>query len=593
MNKLAFLCRELALDQHLSQRQLAQKLDVSLGKMNQLIKEAEELGYLTKTDKKYSPTKQGLTFLDEFRVDNAIILAAGFGSRFIPFTYETPKGLLEVKGVPMIERQIEQLLERGITEIIVVVGYLKEKFDYLIDKYGVKLVYNPEFAEKNNYTSLYYARDHLKRSYILMGDNWIEDNIFHTWEPVSWFSCVFFEGDTAEWRVIADRRGRISHLEAGGHDTWAIFGPAFLDEDSSRAMAEFVRTCYEKPGTENYYWEDVLREHLDSVTIYMNRQSSNNVHEFETIEELRRYDRSYLLDSQNATMRTIASVFGVAENHISDITPLKNGMTNESFIFRVNDEDYVFRIPGRGTEELIDRRQEKAAYDAIASLDAGDEIISFDAESGTKISRFYGNARVVDIENEDDLRASARLMREVHESGASTPYAFDIGEMVDHYIALAKEHGAIRFSDFPEVDARMRELLRLKERLGVAPVLCHGDHNHTNTLIFPDGSCRLIDWEYCGMADPLLDISLFGIYAYMDRADIERYLNIYLGREACPEERTRLYLYVALGGYLWSIWSEYKQAAGQEFGEYPLLMYRYAKDFDSILRDEGYLLPYT
>jgi thiamine kinase-like enzyme len=288
-------------------------------------------------------------------------------------------------------------------------------------------------------------------------------------------------------------------------------------------------------------------------------------------------------------MRKIALTFGIAEKHISHITPLKNGMTNESFIFRVGGEDYVFRIPGRGTAELINRKQEKAAYDTIARLNVGDEIVSFDAESGTKISRFYEDARVVDIQNEDDLRASARLIRSVHESGVSTSFAFDIGAMIDHYIALAQAHGAIRFSDFSEVDTRMRRLLKLKTQLAITPVLCHGDHNFTNTLIFPDGSCRLIDWEYCGMADPLLDVALFGIYSYMDRAAIEHYLDIYLERSARTDELRRLYLYVALGGYLWSIWAEYKQTTGQEFGDYLLRMYRYAKDFDCILREEGYL----
>jgi DNA-binding Lrp family transcriptional regulator len=215
MNKLPYLCREVALDQCLSQRQLAQKLNISLGKANRLVREATESGYLAHSSKGYSLTKQGLAFLKQFQVDNAIILAAGFGTRFVPFTYQTPKGLLEVKGVPMIERQIEQLLEKHIDEIIIVVGYLKERFDYLIDKYGVKLVYNPEFAEKNNYVSLYYALDYLKRSYILMSDNWIEHNIFNRWEPESWLSCALSTNSNntiAQWRVIADKPGRINYI---------------------------------------------------------------------------------------------------------------------------------------------------------------------------------------------------------------------------------------------------------------------------------------------------------------------------------------------------------------------------------------------
>ncbi|NLA73501.1 MAG: NTP transferase domain-containing protein, partial [Clostridiales bacterium] len=173
----------------------------------------------------------------QIKVDNAIILAAGFGSRFVPLTYETPKGLLEVKGKPMLERQIEQVLEKGIEEIIIVVGYMKERFDYLIDKYNVKLVYNPEFSTKNNLASLYCVRDFLKNSYILVADNWIEQNMFNTYETRSWYSCLYMEGDTAEWCVSkTDEDDRIKELTIGGKDSFTIVGPAFFTKDFSDAF---------------------------------------------------------------------------------------------------------------------------------------------------------------------------------------------------------------------------------------------------------------------------------------------------------------------------------------------------------------------
>ncbi len=136
--------------------------------------------------------------IPENRVDNAIILAAGFGSRFVPLTLETPKGLLKVKGKPMLERQIEQLLEQGVTEIIIVTGYMKEKFEYLQGKYGVKLAFNREFAEKNNLASLYLVREQLCNSYILAADHYIKENIYNTYETHSWYACEFFGGDTHE-----------------------------------------------------------------------------------------------------------------------------------------------------------------------------------------------------------------------------------------------------------------------------------------------------------------------------------------------------------------------------------------------------------
>ena len=149
------------------------------------------------------------------QVDNAVIFAAGFGSRFVPLTFETPKALIPVFGVPMIERQILQLIKKGITEITVVTGYLKEKFEYLRDKYNVKLVYNHEYDLKNNLSSLYFASDYLHNTYILSADNWIRENIFNEYEEKSWYSCIFAKGATKEWCVQTDKTGRISSVVVG------------------------------------------------------------------------------------------------------------------------------------------------------------------------------------------------------------------------------------------------------------------------------------------------------------------------------------------------------------------------------------------
>lgn len=593
-NKKALLCRLVAQSEingsPCTQRQISEVLDISLGKTNQLITELTDEGYLDCSDKQYRLTQDGKDYLDQFKVDNAIILAAGFGSRFVPFTYETPKGLLKVKGTPMIERQIEQLKACGIEEIIVVVGYLKEKFDYLIDKYGVTLVFNPEFAEKNNFVSLYYALDYLKRSYILMADNWIEQSIFNSWEADSWFTCLYFDGETDEWVASEDNNGRITQLDIGGANGWAIVGPAFFSKEFSDAFKKLIVKHYETAGTDNDYWEHILRAHLDTLPpMFANKQSSENVYEFESFEELRRYDESYQKDSDNAIMQEIARTFDVSQDKIYGIEPLKAGATNFSFLFYVDGKGYVFRKPGIGTEKLINRKQEKAAYEATKELGITDEIVAFDAESGMKISRFYDDVHIVDSHNVDDLKVAAQLIRQVHEHRGFIEYDFDIERMINYYRSLAEEVNAIRFSDFDDVAKDMKTLLELKDRLGVEYILCHGDFAYTNVLILPDGSGKLIDWEYSGMADPIMDISMFTIYSSMNREEIERFMRLYIGGEPSRDEWCRLYLYVALGGFLWCIWAEYKQAGGQEFGEYPLIQYRYAKDFFAILRDEGYL----
>ena len=569
----------------LSQRGLAERLGMSLGKVNALIKGAVSKGFISAN----SVTDLGYEFLEPYRVDNAIILAAGFGSRFVPFTYDTPKGLLKVNGQPMIERQIEQLHEADIKDVTIVVGYLKEKFDYLIDKYGVKLIYNPEYAVKNNFVSIYYAIMELKNTYILVSDHWFRENIFHKWEPGSWLCCTYFDGPTKEWGVKTGARGRITQIDTAGENMWALNGPGYFSAGFSQKYAELIKKAYKTPGTESYYWENILAANLDSLKIYINKQQADNIYEFESLAELREFDASYKQETDNAIMKKIAETFGVPQAEITDIKPLKEGMTNQSFVFRVAGSDYVFRLPGAGTAELLSRSAEKRNYELVAPLNLTDEIIYFDGDSGIKISKYYNGARVTDADNDEDLKRVMEFLPNIHNAGIKTEHRFDVAEMIVFYENLAEGLKAIRFSDYREVREKADELLDFRKRLNITETLCHIDYIYANILWLPDGSLRVIDWEYSGAADPIIDIAMFSIYSYLPRERADLALSYYLGRKPKRQEEARLYMYMALAGFLWALWCQYKQGLGEEFGEYPLIQYRYMKDFYKILKEEGYL----
>ena len=128
-----------------------------------------------------SLTQAGDSLLNTHRIDNAVILSAGMSTRFVPLNFEIPKGLLTVKGEPLIERQICQLREKGIEEIIIVVGYMKEQFEYLVGKYGVILVETDEYETKNNHASIWAARQYLKNTIITSSDLYFDENIFETY----------------------------------------------------------------------------------------------------------------------------------------------------------------------------------------------------------------------------------------------------------------------------------------------------------------------------------------------------------------------------------------------------------------------------
>lgn len=582
--RIGLLCRYIKEHPHCSQRELASHLELSLGTVNTLMKECARLR-LTAQEKSsagtYELTGRGDEFLDQFQVDGALIIAAGFGSRFVPLTFEMPKGLLEVFGERMIERQIRQLHEVGVTDVTIVVGYLKEKFEYLIDKYGVKLLYNPEYSCKNTLATIWHAREVLRgcNMYLLSSDNWLRENMFHRWECRSWYASAYMTGDTSEWALTFNKKNQITDVRIGGRDTWVMYGPVFLSKEFSERFLPLIEQAYATPGTEQFYWEHVLMQHIDTLPIYINRQPDQQIYEFDNLEELRRFDPKYQTSSDNRALELVSEIFHVPESDIREIRCLKTGMTNQSFLFQVKNRSYICRIPGKGTELLINRAQEAAVYEAIRPLDISEHLIYLDPETGYKISGYFEGARNARAHDWDDMAQCMGMLRRLHGSGVKVTHAFDIRERINFYERLCRANGGTRFEDYDEVRGQMNQLMDRLDKMERPQVLAHIDSNVDNILFLPDGSLRLIDWEYAGMRDPLQDVAMCAIYSYYNEEEMDRLTCLYLGREPNEGERFRVYAGAALGGFLWSLWGVYKSSLGVEFGDYTLTMYRYAKRY--------------
>ena len=181
-----------------NQRVLAERSGYSLNIVNRSLKELMKEGYL---DELIQLTPKASNEFRQKAPKRAIILAAGFGMRMIPINHEIPKGLLEVNGEPLIERTIRQLHEVGIWEIHIVVGFMKERYEYLIDKYGVELVENQEFASKNNLHSINLVKEHLKNAYVVPCDIWCASNPFRRHELYSWYMVSDLVSNESNVRV--------------------------------------------------------------------------------------------------------------------------------------------------------------------------------------------------------------------------------------------------------------------------------------------------------------------------------------------------------------------------------------------------------
>lgn len=270
-----------------------------------------------------------------YRVDNAIIMAAGMSSRFAPLSYETPKALIPVHGEILIERQIRQIRESGIAEVVLVVGYRKEQFSYLRDKFGVILVENPEYGTRNNNGSIYAARAYLKNSYICSADNYFANSPFETTVDDSYYAALFAEGETGEWCLYTDERGYIRDVRTGGSHAWYMLGHTFWAEPFSGKFLEILGREYDLPETRDLLWEGIYRQHLDELFMKLRPYSNDAIYEFDSLDELRGFDPVYREKSGSAILKQIATALGCPEGKLTHLIPVKDShgqATGVSFV---------------------------------------------------------------------------------------------------------------------------------------------------------------------------------------------------------------------------------------------------------------------
>jgi len=565
-----------------NQRMLAEKSGHSLGVVNRSVRNLAEAGYL---DSRMQPSESGMAFYDSCRVRNAVILAAGFGMRTVPVNTSAPKAFLQVRGELMIERQIKQLHAAGITDITVVAGFMMEHFEYLIDKYGVDLVINTDFASRNNLHSLKLAADRLGNTYIIPCDIWCRENLFANHEMYSWY--MVSKDTDPESGVRVNRKKEIV-ITGNSSDCSKMIGITYLTEEDSAAVRDRLTDMDADSGNRGSFWEETLYKDR-KMRIPARIVPAGAAVEINTYEQLRELDSgSGNLHSEAISM--IAEVLHVSEEDITNITVLKKGMTNRSFLFSVRGSKYIMRIPGEGTDLLINRHNEAEVYSTISGLGLCDDPVYINPENGYKITRFLENIRTCDPENEDDLRRCMKKLKAFHDMNLQVGHTFDIFGQIEYYECLRSENSPKSvYRDYSETKKKVLSLREYIDSCEKQWCLTHIDAVCDNFLFYSEGGkeeLQLTDWEYAGMQDPHADIAMFSIYSYYSREQIDHLIDLYFDGKCTHSDRIKIYCYVAACGLLWSNWSEYKQSLGVEFADYGLRQYRYAKEFYRLVKDE-------
>ena len=253
---------------------------------------------------------------------NAIIMAAGTCSRFVPLSLEKTKGLLEVKGEVLVERQIRQLNEAGVKDITVVTGYKAAAFNYLQNKFGASLVYNEDYNRYNNTSSLIRVIDRLSDTFICCSDHYFSRNVFFDRTNDSYYAARYAKGQTEEYCLSMDDHDYIKDVRVGGYDSWYMAGHVFFSDSFSRKFRDIMNKEYCKNSVKKDYWEDVYISHINELPMQIRRYSDEDIFEFDSLDELRAFDKSYMNDTHSAILKDICKTMTWKESDVSCINKL-------------------------------------------------------------------------------------------------------------------------------------------------------------------------------------------------------------------------------------------------------------------------------
>lgn len=279
-----------------------------------------------------------------YKVDNAVILAAGTSSRFAPLSFERPKSLVEVKGEILIERQIRQLKAASVPEIYIVTGYKGKQLEYLEGKFGVKIIKNREYDVKNNNSSIKAASKIIANTYICSSDNYFPINPFENEVDESYYSALYSDGKTKEWCMYEDKEGYVSRVAVGGENAWYMMGHTFWSEEFSKEFLRILDKIYDEDETADMLWEDIYIKNLDRLKMRIRKYKNTDIFEFDSLDELRLFDTSYIDDTRSLIIKKISEELNVNENMMYRFEPLKNKSGEVIGVeFNIDEERYSYQ----------------------------------------------------------------------------------------------------------------------------------------------------------------------------------------------------------------------------------------------------------
>ena len=275
----------------LTQRKLANKLGVSVGTINKTISDLTTKGYYN--DGKI--TVEGMNALEPYKVKRAVFIAAGFGSRMVPITFNTPKPLVRVHGTRIIDTLLDAVVAAGIPEIVIVRGYLGEQFDQLLYKYpNIKFIENPIYNEANNISSAQCVKYLLSNAYVLEADLLLKNkDLIRTYEYETNFLGIPVDRSD-DWCLSTNDKGIITEEKVGGTNCHQMVGISYWNSEDGKKLSSDIDEVFKSPGGKERYWEQVPMVYKkENYQVHIRECKFEDITEIDTFNELKAIDKLY------------------------------------------------------------------------------------------------------------------------------------------------------------------------------------------------------------------------------------------------------------------------------------------------------------
>ena len=496
----------------------------------------------------------------------------------VPFTNE----------LCLMDRSLSILKDLHYDKIYIVVGYRSDLFHKYIQE-GVSLIENSEYEFTSSMGSLSKVKDYIHEDFLLLeGDTFYERKVIEDLDAIKSGNCLTMteESGSGDECFVETKNGFVTKITKDRHRVCRFEGELIGASRISLETFHKLINAWESSSNLHLNYEYLfmdVTEPLDRPVLKFNNLIWGDVDckdDFKKLEnaiypKLRRKEDPFDYDNLMMHMQDIFPGEDVSTAEFIQI----GGMSNKNFRVHYAGQCYVLRVPGNGSEGMVERVNEEFNAFEACKMGVNPEIRYFNAKSGIKLADFVVNAETLNaatIQRHDNLKKIAKIYQTIHGSHIRLKNEFNIFQEIEKYDRLIVDAGAEMYEGWESVRPRVMALEGYLNDLGVELVPCHNDALYENFIKAMDGTIYLIDWEYSGMNDPMADFAALFLEADFEQENEDYILDKYFNGHIPSNAREKILCYQILWDYLWAQWTIVKESKGDDFGTYGLDRYKRA-----------------